>query len=123
MTWLKGLGYLDDTALAKALAASALAPGKYGPRKAEQRLLAAGIPAQAAKEAVREALLGEEGRKPWVAEQDLCRTLAERRVSVPLGELDPKERGRLARFLAGRGFGGSAVAAVLGLYQDGEGPG
>ena len=108
VAWLQRLGYLDDTALAKALAASALAPGKYGPRKAEERLLAAGITAQAAKEAVREALLGEEGRKPWVAEQDLCRTLAERRgrgkKTRRRREPQPPEKrcSACAEFLAGR---------------------
>jgi regulatory protein len=121
VTWLRGLGYLDDAAFARANARAMLAPGKLGPRKAEQRLLQAGLPAEDARAAVREALQGDEGRQLGAAERDLCRTLAERRARGPLAELDDRARARLARFLAGRGFAGPVIASVLGLYEDGEG--
>lgn len=118
--WLRGLGYLDDAAYALAQARALLAPGKLGPLKVESRLVQAGIAAGEARKAVRQVLEGEEGRAPAAAEKELCRTLAERRARRPLGELDDRERARLARFLAGRGFGGAVVAAVLGIYSDGE---
>ena len=43
VAWLRGLGYLDDVALARARARSLTAPGKLGPRGAERRLAAAGV--------------------------------------------------------------------------------
>jgi regulatory protein len=120
VAWLRGLGYLDDGAYALAQARGLLAPGKLGPLKVERRLVQAGISAADARQAVRQVLEGEEGRAPAAAERELCRTLAERRARRPLAELDGRERARLARFLAGRGFGGSVVAAVLGIYEDAE---
>jgi regulatory protein len=121
VAWLRGLGYLDDDAYARAQARAMLAPGKLGPRKAERRLIEAGLSPAEARAAVRRALEGEEGRPFADAERELCRVLAERRAGGPLGELDDRSRARLARFLAGRGFGGSAVASVLGIFEDGEG--
>ncbi len=121
VAWLAGLGYLDDAAFARTNARAMLAPGKLGPRKAERRLLQAGLSPDDARSAVREALQGEAGRPLGAAERDLCRTLAERRARMPLAELDDRARARLARFLAGRGFAGSVIATVLGLYEDGEG--
>jgi regulatory protein len=120
MGWLRGLGYLDDDAYALAHARGLLAPGQLGPLKVERRLVQAGVPAARARAVIRQVLGGEDGRAPATAERELCRTLAERRARRPLGDLDERERARLARFLAGRGFGGTAVAAVLGLYVDGE---
>ncbi len=119
LDWLRGLGYLDDAAYAKAHARAFLAPGKLGPLKVERRLVQAGLPAAEARKAVRQVLEGGDG-PPASAERELCRTLAEKRAGRPLADLDGRERARLARFLMGRGFGGSAVAAVLGLYMDGD---
>jgi regulatory protein len=127
VAWLRGLGYLDDAGYARARAAALLQPGKLGPLLAEKRLQQEGIAPGAARAAVRRALEGGEaadgpGRPAGAAEQDLCRTLAERRArGTPLATLDAKGRARLARFLAGRGFSGRVVAAVLGIYVDGEG--
>lgn len=118
--WLRGLGYLDDGAYAAARARTLLGRGGVGPRKAEQKLVQAGLPQTAARGAVRAALSGEEGTPPAQAERELCRALAERRARRPLAELDARARARLGRFLAGRGFGGSAIAAVLGLWSDGQ---
>ena len=120
VTWLRGLGYLDDAAYASGRARTLLGRGGLGPRKAEQKLVQAGLPAAAARSAVRAALAGEEGATPAQAERELCRALAERRARRPLQELDERARARLGRFLAGRGFGGSAIAAVLGIWSDGE---
>ncbi len=128
VAWLRRLGYLDDAAYARARAGALLQPGKLGPLLAERRLVQEGLAPAAARASVREALEGggkdggESGRAAGEAERDLCRTLAERRArGTPLADLDDRTRARLARFLAGRGFSGRVVAAVLGIYQDGEG--
>lgn len=122
VAWLLRLGYLDDGAWARAKARSLLAPGRLGPRAAERRLAAAGIPVPAARAAVEEALrerAGEAGAGG--AELALCRALAERRARAPIGELDDRARARLARFLLGRGFAGEVVARVVGLSTSAEG--
>lgn len=117
--WLRGLRYLDDAAYARARARALLSPGQLGPRKAEQRLLRAGLSPADARAAVREALASE-GEAPHARERELCRLLAERRVRGPIGELDDPARARLARFLAGRGFSGAVIAGVLGIHVDVE---
>ena len=89
---------------------SLVAPGRLGPRLAEQRLVVSGIPRAAARQAVREAL-GD-------AESARCRELAERRARVPIAELDDRARARLSRFLLRRGFSGQAVSSALGVYVD-----
>jgi regulatory protein len=116
VAWLLRLGYLDDEAYARGRARSLVAPGRLGPRLAERRLVGAGIDRGRAKAAIAAALAedaeagGEAGR---------CRALAERRArTAELASLDERARRRLARFLLGRGFSGSAVARVLGLYED-----
>ena len=109
--WLRGLGYLDDAAYARDRASSLVAPGRLGPRLAEQRLVASGIPRAAARQAVREAV-GE-------TESARCRELAERRARVPIADLDDRDRARLSRFLLGRGFSSRAVSSALGVYVDG----
>ena len=113
VAWLRDLRYLDDEAFARDRAGSLVAPGRLGPRKAEQRLVAAGIPRDAARRAVREALGDEETNR--------CRLLAEQRAgaagAVP-DNLGEREKARLSRFLLGRGFSGRAVSAALGVYVD-----
>jgi regulatory protein len=124
VSWLLRLGYLDDGAWARARARSLLSPGRLGPRAAERRLLAAGIPAPAARAAVGEALRAreaEEGSPRGGAELALCRALAEKRARAPLDGLDDRSRARLARFLLGRGFAGEVVARVVGLPASAEG--
>jgi regulatory protein len=82
-----------------------------GPRAAERKLQQGGIPPEAARAAVRAALAEE---APG-GELGLCRALATRRAAgVPLADLDERGRARIARYLLGRGFSGSAVAQVLG---------
>jgi regulatory protein len=120
VAWLRRLGYLDDAAYARARARALVAPGRLGPRLAERRLRVAGIDRGPAREAIAAALAeageGSEG------EVSLCRALAERRArTAAFAELDDRARRRLARFLLGRGFSGSAVARVLGVYVDSEG--
>jgi regulatory protein len=119
VAWLARLGYLDDAAYARARARSLTAPGRVGPRLAERRLVAEGIPPDAAREAVGHALSeGGAGATPEAAEAALARALAERRARAPLASLDDGARARLARFLLGRGFSGNAVASALGVYVD-----
>jgi len=116
--WLRGLGYLDDEAYARDRAERLVAGGGIGPRLAEARLVAAGIPESLARRAVSRALGpgAEAGRA--AAEVERCRELAARRASRPLAGLEDRERARLARFLLGRGFSGAAVSAVLGVAVD-----
>lgn len=110
VAWLRELGYLDDSAFARDRAAGLLAPGRLGPRMAEQRLVAAGIPREAARGAVRAAIGDDEIAR--------CRTLAERRARAAPQSLDSSEKARLSRFLLRRGFSGRAVSSVLGVYVD-----
>jgi regulatory protein len=117
--WLTGLGYLDDAAYARARARSLTAPGRLGPRLAERRLVAEGVPQDEAREAVGRALC-EAGAAPEAAEAALARALVERRVRGPLALLDDRDRARLARFLLGRGFSGRAVSSALGVYVDSD---
>jgi regulatory protein len=118
--WLVRLGYLDDAAYARARARALVAPGRLGPRLAERRLCAAGIERGPARDAVAAALAeAGEGEAGEGSEAALCRALAERRArTADLAALDPRARGRLARFLLGRGFSGGVVARVLGVYED-----
>lgn len=120
VAWLRGLGYLDDAAYARDRARGLVAPGRLGPRLAVQRLVAAGIPREAAGGAVAEALASD-GVGGAQAEAARCRLLAERRARGPLAGLDNRDRARLARFLLGRGFSGPAVSAALGIFVDGDG--
>jgi len=117
VAWLLRLGYLDDAAYARAHARALVAPGRLGPRLAERRLLVAGVDRGRAREAIA-AALAEAGA--GAGETALCRALAEKRAGAAgLAGLDDRARSKLARFLLGRGFSGSAVARVLGLYDDG----
>lgn len=121
VAWLVGLGYLDDAAYARARARALLAPGRLGPRLAERRLAAAGVPADRAREAVAEALAEAGGEGAGSGEAALCRTLASRRArgADPAG-LDEDARRRIARFLLGRGFSPGVVARVLGVFADSD---
>jgi regulatory protein len=113
VAWLLRLKYLDDLAYARARARGLTAPGKYGPRSAERRLVQAGVPAAEARRAVSVALSEAEG-----GEAARCRALAERRARGGLGALDEKGRARLARFLLARGFSGGVVSRTLGGWAD-----
>ena len=115
--WLRGLRYLDDEAYARGRARSLVASGRIGPRVAARRIQLAGIAAGAARAAVAGAM-DEEAPGGEVA---LCLALAVRRArGKPLEGLDARARGRLARFLLGRGFSGAAVARALGGFEDRE---
>lgn len=120
--WLEGLGYLDDDAWARSRARSLVAPGRLGPRLAERRIEAAGTTPEKAQGAVREAIREAGGDATGEAKSEvaLCRALAARRAGpAGLAGLDDRARGRLSRFLIGRGFSGEAVASVLGVFEDG----
>ena len=118
VAWLLRLGYLDDAAFARARARALVSPGRLGPRLAQLRLVAAGIERARAQEAVAAALA--EPSDAAGGEAGLCRALAERRArTADLAGLDDRARRRLARFLLGRGFSGTVVMRVLGLYEDG----
>ena len=124
VAWLGRLGYLDDAAFARARARSLVGTGRLGPRMAERRLCAAGIPSEAARAAVAAAVeerAAQTGPGGEPAEVVLCRAAAERRLrDAGLAELDARARARLARYLLGRGFSAAAVQRVLGLRDDVE---
>ncbi len=116
VAWLVRLGYLDDEAYARGQARALVAPGRLGPRLAERRLVCAGIDRGRAQAAVAAALAADPEAG---GEAGLCRALAERRArTAELASLDDRVRRRIARFLLGRGFSGSAVARTLGIYED-----
>lgn len=118
--WLRRLGYVDDRAWGAVTARALLRPGRMGPRAARRRLEAAGIPPAEAREQVAVALGEVEVGGGGGAEVALCRALAEKRMrGMAAAELPERERARLARFLLGRGFGGEAVARVVGLGGEG----
>lgn len=117
VAWLVRLGYLDDAAYARARAGALVAPGRLGPRLAVRRLRAAGIEGERARAAVA-AAIAHAGEGTARGEVALCRALAERRARGDPGALDDRARRRLARFLLGRGFSASAVAQVLGIFED-----
>lgn len=120
VTWLLGLGYLDDAAFAAARARALVGPRQLGPGLAERRLVAAGIEPGRARAAVAAAVAEAAAEAGGTGEDALCRALAERRArSRDLDALDGRARARLARFLLGRGFSGAVVARVLGVYEDG----
>ncbi|HET8724324.1 MAG TPA: RecX family transcriptional regulator [Anaeromyxobacteraceae bacterium] len=110
IAWVRGFGYVDDRAFARDRARALLDEGRVGPRLAEQRLVAAGIPRQDARDAVRQAIGDTEAAR--------CRTLALRRARGPVDALDDRSRARLTRFLLARGFSGNAVSRALGVHVD-----
>jgi regulatory protein len=111
LAWLRRLGYVDDAAYARGRARALLASGRAGPRLAERRLQAAGIPRDDARRAVAEALGAQAGAGDEVA---LCRAALQRKLRGAAAEdLDAKGRARVARFLLGRGFSPEAVSRVL----------
>lgn len=119
--WARRLGYLDDEAYARGRARALLASGRAGPRLAALRLEAAGIPREDARRAVDEALAARGGSGSRAEDEvGLCRDALTRKLrgAAAPGELDPKARARLARFLLGRGFSGEAVARVLRTEEE-----
>ena len=97
---LTGLGYLDDAACARSLAAGPLSRRGYGPLRMRVELERRGAPAAAAAAAVDEAFAGgEEAAARQVAE----RWLARRRA----------DRAALARHLSRKGFTSGAVMRLV----------
>ena len=93
---LHGLGYLDDAACARSLAAGPLSRRGYGPLRMRAELERRGAPAEAAAVAVAEAFAdGEEAVARQVAERWLARGRA--------------DRAALARHLDRKGFTSGTV--------------
>ena len=122
VAWLLGLGYLDDAAYARARARALVAPGGSGRGSpsggCSSPASSAGARARRWRRPSRRRAAGGQG------EAELCRVLAEQRARArPTSPRSTTARARrLARFLLGRGFSGSAVARVLGIYEDGDRP-
>ncbi|AKU90216.1 regulatory protein RecX [Vulgatibacter incomptus] len=102
---LRELRYLDDPAFARQRAGS-LARRGFGPRAVELRLARAGLAGELAQHGIREAFGADEAR---LAREALARRLGDR----PSDGLDVKERARLFRWLAGRGFSPGAIRAAF----------
>lgn len=98
---LRELRYLDDEAFAKGRARGLAARG-FGPRAVASRLYQAGVQAPLAQQGIDETFAGEEA--------SLARRALERRLKGrEWTALEPKERERLFRWLAGRGFSPQAI--------------
>jgi regulatory protein len=114
IAWLKGLGYLDDAAYAGSRARALIGSARAGPRLAERRLVAAGIPREDARRAVSAAVSDGDGD-----ELALCRAAAARKLrGASADSLDDKGRARLARHLLGRGFSAEVVSRVVRTIED-----
>lgn len=107
---LQELGLQNDQRALQELARHYLQKGGSGPRKIAHQLRQRGF-----DEADIRALLDE--RRDDEAERDRVRALVERREPDAAEEgLDARQRARLLRFLAGRGFGAGAARDVLRSY-------
>ncbi|HEY0839997.1 MAG TPA: regulatory protein RecX [Vulgatibacter sp.] len=101
---LRELRYLDDDAFARQRARGLAARG-FGPLAAASRLALAGVSHEDTRRGVEEA---------FDEETTLARRALERRLKGRgQDELDRKERDRLLRWLAGRGFSPSAIRAAF----------
>lgn len=103
---LHELRYLDDAAFARSRAGS-LARRGFGPQAIASKLAQAGVRGETARDGLREAVAGDE---PALARDALEKRLRGRRFA----ELDPKERLKLQRWLAGRGFSSGAIRSACG---------
>jgi len=101
---LKELRYLDDAAFAASRTRGLAARG-FGPRAVAARLYQAGVAPGLAADGIGETFGADEPR--------LAREALERRLrGRTFRELERRERERLLRWLAGRGFSASAIAAA-----------
>lgn len=101
---LHELRYLDDEAFARARARSLAARG-FGPLAAASKLALAGVAPHRAKAGVDEA---------FESERALARQALERRLKGrAAGDLERKEKERLLRWLASRGFSSPAIRAAF----------
>lgn len=124
---LRDRGYLDDGALAKALAASRAAGRLHGPNRVADYLRRRRLPPDLVRSAVEEAFPG--GAETELAKQAAAR-LASSRAKAPAipGEEDGyrrrqeerKRRERLLRRLVGRGFTWEAALAAVSAADPGE---
>lgn len=99
---LRDRGLLDDQRFAQDAADAMVRAGRAGPARIGARLRAAGV-------ADARAVVGELD-VDWLAR---CRALARERASRGLDLSDEKDRARLVRFLAGRGFPSDAIFTAL----------
>lgn len=124
---LRDRGYLDDGALAKALAASRAAGRLHGPNRVADYLRRRRLPPDLVRSAVEEAFPG--GAETELAKQAAAR-LASSRATAPAipGPEDGyarrreerKQRERLLRRLVGRGFTWEAALAAVSAGAPGE---
>ena len=102
LTYVKNLGYLDDERYARHFVD--VSKGKKSRRRMEYDLIRKGLTRQQIEDAMEGA-----GRSD---ERPLIRELAEKKLKT-MDEEDPKTRGKLAAFLARKGFRTEDVLSVL----------
>ena len=104
---MDALGLIDDTRFAESYVRDRVRLRPHGKRRLQQELRRKGVDPETAGEVIGEVLEGE-----GVSELDLARRAAAK-WRPRSGEEPAAARRRLLGFLARRGFGGDAVAAVL----------
>jgi len=105
--------YLDDTAFAREWARHLAVNRHYGSRRIESSLLEKGIPREVISETL--AALREERPERDVLKAFIAKKLKGRRI----GELDRKEKRRLAQSLMGKGFPAGLIFEVLRIQEEG----
>jgi regulatory protein len=103
---LRAEGALDDNRTAAAIAHTALRVGRFGPRRVRRAVEAAGIPADVAERALREALEGVDGAAAVEA-------ALERALHGHRGPIDDRTAARLYRRLVSRGHEPELVSRAL----------
>jgi regulatory protein len=106
--------YLDDAACAREWARHLAVNRLYGSRRIENSLREKGISSEIIREAL--ASIREERPERAVLETLLGKKLKGRRV----GELDGKEKKRLAQNLMGKGFPAGLIFEVLRIQEEGS---
>lgn len=124
---LRDLGYLDDSALARALAASRAAGRLHGPNRITAYLRQRRLPPDLVRSAVEEAFPG--GAETELAKQAASRLTARGKKAAAIPDEEDrygrrqeerKRRERLLRRLLGRGFGWEAALAAVAAAEPGE---
>ena len=103
---LRAEGALDDSRTAAAIARTAVRIGRRGPRRIRRAVEAAGLPADVAERALREALEGVDG----AAAVDAA---LERGLHGHVGPIDDRIAARLYRRLVSRGHEPELVSRAL----------
>jgi len=111
---LRELGYLDDAAFAREWARSLAANRLYGNRRLETSLLEKGI----SSGLIREAIAGV--RKEHPEREALEAVVRKKLKGRKPGDLDRRDKQRLARSLLGKGFPSGLIFDFLRIQEEGS---